>query len=495
MDTRQQSGKQELVSTGVSGLDTVLGGGLRPGQLYLLRGEPGIGKTTIGMQFLLEGAARGERCLHVTLSETKRELVLVADSHGWDLGGVEVFELTAAEQLSNFKNQHTVFHVSEVELMKTLETLMRVIQQHAPDRVVFDSLSEVRLLAGDSRRFRRQMLHLKAFLQQQEGTVILIDDSQEEADLQTLAHGAITLTHFTPEFGARRRQLQISKYRGMAAREGLHDFRIKRGGAVVYPRLISAESRPASQSIKRLPSGVDDLDEMVGGGLDRGSSALLVGPAGCGKSTVAAQYIFAAAQRGERSSIYLFDEARHLFLARCRSLKMPLHVLEDQGLVNLRQVDPAEFTPGEFLQRVRADVEDRGASIMVIDSVNGFMKAMPGEPYLSIHMHEMLSYLGQLNVTSLLIVAQQGLIGDMEQPVEISYLADSVLLFRFYELNGQLHPAVSMFKRRSGSHSRRIYELGFGESGLSVGPPVANLQGVLSGAPTPFLVKQVSDTG
>jgi circadian clock protein KaiC len=476
-------GATEAVPTGIAGLDDILSGGLPSGRMYLLQGEPGAGKTTLAMQFLLAGVAAGETCLYIALSETRAELEDVAESHGWNLANLQIHELDASDTLPEEMN--TLFDPAEVELRETADALLRSVERLSPTRVVFDSLSELRMLARDPLRFRRQVLALKEYFAGRECTVLLLDDEQAQSgdmQLRTVAHGVITLQHQSPEYGVDRRHLRVAKLRGRAYRGGYHDYVIARGGLVVFPRLIAAEHQgPITNGAAS--SGCKELDALVGGGFDRGTSTLLLGPSGTGKSAITAACVQAAAERGERSLVLLFEENRRTYLARSRSMGFGMDEHVEAGLVHVRQVDPAEMSPGELSALVRHEVESQGTRIVVLDSLNGYLVAMPGERYLVIQLHELLMYLAQLGVTSFLVVAQAGLIGTMAAPVDVTYLADAVVLTRFFEAEGVMRKAVSMLKKRSGPHEHSIRELRLGTDGLSLGEPLTALQGVMTGVP------------
>lgn len=482
-----------LVATGIAGLDDILGGGLTPNRLYLVEGDPGSGKTTLALQYLLEGRRAGEKGLYVTLSETKEELSGVAKSHGWSLDGVHICELIPSEESLLPEAQSRMFHPSEVELSETTIRVLEEVERVRPTRVVFDSLSEMRLLAQNPLRYRRQILALKQFFSGRKCTVLLLDDrTSEAADLQlhSLAHGVVTLEQLAPEYGAERRRLRVVKLRGIKFRGGFHDFVIVTGGLEVYPRLVAAEHRGPAQS-GQLASGVSAIDALLGGGFDRGTSALLMGPAGSGKSSLAMQYVFAAAERGERSILYAFDESSNTLLARMSGLGFDLKPHLDAGLVQIQQIDPAELSPGEFGHLVRKGVEQEGARLIVIDSLNGYLNAMPEERFLTIQLHELLTYLGQRGVLTMLVVAQHGLLGSgMQTPVDASYLADSVILFRYFEAQGRLRRAISVVKKRSGPHEDTLRELKLTSHGLWVGEPLTDYHGVLTGTPVSLQVSR-----
>jgi len=473
------------VSTGIEGLDDILGGGLTPSRLYLVQGDPGAGKTTLGLQFVIEGQRRGESVLYVSLSETRDELLAIAASHGMDFSRVPIFDLAADESLLP-ERQNTLFEPSEVELSEVTRALLAEVERVKPSRVVFDSLSELRLLAQSPLRYRRQLLSLKQHFVGRRSTVLLMDDRTSEPgdlQLQSLAHGVIELEQLAPVYGAERRRLRVAKMRGVPFRGGYHDFRIVKGGLSIFVRLVAAEHRPDFEP-GVLESGVPHLDEMLGGGLDFGTSALFLGPAGSGKSALAMQYAGAAARRGQRASCYLFDESLRTFEQRSTALGVPVAELMRKGMLLVRQVDPAEMSPGEMMAHVRDDVERREATMVVIDSLNGYLAAMPEENFLVVQLHELLSFLRQRGVVCLLVVAQAGLLGThMVSPVDVSYLADTVLMLRFFEARGQVRKALSVLKRRSGRHSTEIREMIFETTGLRIGAPLSDLEGVLTGVP------------
>jgi len=474
-------------STGIDGLDDVLSGGLTRNRLYLVEGVPGSGKTTLAMQFLMAGARLGEPVLYVTLSETDEELREVAASHNWDLEGIAIRELIPSEENLHPDDQYTMFHPSEVELTETTKTILADVDRVKPLRVVFDSLSELRLLAGNPLRYRRQILALKQFFAGRSCTVILLDDmtsTSHDLQVQSIAHGALRLEQMYPEYGGERRRLMVLKYRGVRFKGGYHDYVIEPGGLRVYPRLVAGEHRPTL--IKgRLPSGNPEIDQLLGGGLERGTSTLLIGAAGTGKSTFAAQFVASAAERQQRGTMFIFDESLNTLLARTESLNIPLRKHVESGMVLIKQIDPAELSPGELSQEIRQAVERDNVSVVVIDSLNGFLNAMPNERHLVIQLHEILTYLGNNNVVSLLIGAQQGLIGsNMISSVDASYLADGVVLMRYYEMNGEVRQAISVLKKRGGHHERTIRDITLTSSGISLGPPLRDFHGILTGVPT-----------
>jgi circadian clock protein KaiC len=473
-------------ATGTLGLDHILGGGFPPNRLYLIEGDPGAGKTTLALCYLLEGAKRGESGLYITLSETKEEIDAVAESHGWDLSALHVVELVASQESLTPDSQYTMYHPSETELGETTKRVLQEVERVKPRRVVFDSLSELRLLAQNPLRYRRQILALKQFFAGRKCTVLLLDDhTAEDSDLQvrSIAHGVLTLEQLSPEYGAERRRLRVVKLRGKAYKGGYHDFTIVRGGLCVFPRLVAADHHSGFHR-EKVHSGVGPLDQLLGGGLDRGTSTLVLGPAGSGKSSVAIQYAVAAAQRGDRAALFSFDESRETLLTRCKALGIDLQTQIERGHIAIQQVDPAELSPGEFVHSVRRQVEDHDCRILVIDSLNGYVNAMPQERFLIIQLHELLTYLGQKGVTTIMIVAQHGLMGtSVQSPVDLSYLADSVILTRYFELEGRVKKAISVVKKRSGAHEETIRELSLGQGGIQVGEPLDKLRGILTGVP------------
>ena len=477
-------GSLPLAGTGVAGLDAILGGGLPVSRLYLLDGAPGTGKTTLALQFLLDGFARGERGLYVTLSESREELNEVAASHGWTLDGIEVFEL-AAEDTEAMREAYTLFHPGEVELQEVLDRVFSAVEQSGARLVVLDSLSEMRLLARDPLRFRRQILVLKHFFSLRGCTVLLLDDKtapEGVLQLHSLAHGVIQLEHIALEYGAERRRLQVLKLRGRRFLGGYHDFRIRTGGLAVYPRIQRADDEATIRS-RPLPSGSPELDALLGGGLPSGTSILITGPAGTGKSVLATQYACAAASRGEKVRFYLFDERLGTFSLRAEGLGMDVRHLVADGRFALCQVEPTEWSPGEFAHHVVRAVEE-GVEMVVIDSINGYMQSMPEERLLPVHVHELLTYLSSRGVTSVLTLVQRGIFGSpVDEAADISYLADTVVLLRYFEVSGAVRQAISVVKKRSGDHERTIRECRVGRGGLHVGEPLHDFQGVLTGVP------------
>jgi circadian clock protein KaiC len=474
-------------SIGIAGLDEVLCGGLTPDRVYLVEGVPGSGKTTLALQFLLEGVRRGERVLYVTLSETESELHAIAQSHGWSLQGIDIRELSPSEASLRPDDQYTMFHPSEVELSETTRAILADVDRLKPRRIVFDSLSEMRLLAGNPLRYRRQLLALKQFFVGRMCTVVLLDDmtnTRHDLQVQSVVHGVIRLEQMNPEYGAERRRLIVLKYRGVAMRGGYHDYVIKRGGLVVFPRLV-ARDHAIEHPAGLLSSGVAEIDDLLGGGLERGSSTLIIGAAGTGKSSLATQFAVEAAARGEHAAMFVFDESLASLRRRSEGLGIGLSEHLAAERITAQQVDPAELSPGEFAHRIMHCVERRRARLVVIDSLNGYMSAMPEERYLIAQLHELLAYLGKAGVATILIAAHQGLIGSsMQAPVDASYLADAVVLMRYFEARGEVRQAVSVMKKRGSSHERTIREFRLTSEGLYVGEPLREFRGVLTGVPT-----------
>ncbi len=474
------------MATGIEGLDDILQGGFPANRIYLVEGEPGTGKTTLALQFLLEGVRLGEAGLFVTLSETKEELEASARSHGLSLDGLNIHELVPAGDTLKPESQYTIFHPSEIELSETTSAVLEEVERIKPQRVVFDSLSEMRLLAHDSLRYRRQILALKQYFIGRQCTVMLLDDKTSTANdmqLQSIVHGVLSLEHLAQEYGAERRRLRVIKLRGSRYRGGYHDFNIETGGVVVFPRLIAAEHR---QDFAKgyATSNVPELDSLLGGGLARGSSTLIIGPAGSGKSTLGAQFAAASALRGEKSAVFIFDEIVETYIGRAAGIGTDIQSHLDDKLITLRQVDPAELTPGEFADRVLRAVDRDGVRVVIIDSLNGYLNAMPEERFLTIQMHELLTVLNQRGVVTVLIMAQHGFLGDMGTPVDVSYLADTVLMLRYFEAEGAIRRAVSVIKKRTGAHENTIRELAITSRGIRVGAPLTKFRGVLTGTPT-----------
>lgn len=481
------SSSRVRAKTGVEGLDAILLGGLSVGHVFLLEGHPGTGKTTIALSFLLEGAKAGETGLYVTLSETEEELRDGAFSHGWEIGEkITIFEVVPPESLLNPEQEQTLLYSSDLELGETVRLILDAIEEHNPKRIVIDSLSEIRLLAQSSLRYRRQILALKHFFARRGVTVLLIDDLTSESHDKTvhsIVHGVVQLEELAPNYGAERRRLRVSKYRGQPYRGGYHDFSIRTGGLIVFPRLRAAEFRGGIARVVR-QSGIPELDALLGGGVEQGSSALILGPAGTGKSTFGFQFARAAIERGERAALMVFDEELGLLFDRTRKMGMDLERMRDEGTLVVTQVDAAELSPGEFAHQVRAIADQSEASTIIIDSLNGYQAAMPDETSLILHMHELLQYLNRRGQTTFLTVAQHGLVGEMRAPIDITYLADTVILLRYFEAAGKVRRAVSIIKKRTGAHEDTIREYAITSKGLELGRPLTDFQGVLRGTPT-----------
>ncbi|MDB4971138.1 MAG: kaiC 1 [Myxococcales bacterium] len=469
----------ERAATGIAGLDEVLGGGFPVGKVYLIEGDPGAGKSTLGLQFLRDGVARGERCVYAVLAESIKELRGLARSHGWSIDGIDLIESSGQSD-----SDYTLYHPSEVELSETSKSILNQIGDRKPQRVVIDSLSEVRLLAQDPLRYRRQILALKRYFDEQGATVLLLDflTGTDDRQLESLCHGIIHLGQLTPEYGGQRRRLRIKKMRESDFRDGYHDFVITQDGLDVFPRMVAAaHHRRDTYTPETCSSGLPELDSLLGGGLDRGTSTLLLGPAGSGKSTIAAQYAKAAVERGEKAAFFIFDEVPATLIVRGEGLGMGIREHIAKGRIVLRQVDPAQLSPGEFAQAVRRAVEVDGCTVIVIDSVNGYTSAMPEEHFLSAHLHELLAFLNQKSVVTIMVMTQQGLIGNMQQPIDLSYLADTIILLRYFEARSQIRQAISVVKRRTGRHERTIRELTMDGDGVHIGDPLNEFQGVISG--------------
>jgi circadian clock protein KaiC len=473
------------VRTGVPGLDDILCGGLSQNRVYLVEGSPGAGKTTLALQFLMEGVRNGEKGLYITLSETAEELQEIADSHGWSIDNLSLFQLVNDVGLDPDSEQ-SILHPSELELGETTKSIMSEVERVSPARVVFDSLSEMRLLAQNPLRYRRQILAIKNYFSTRKCTVILLDDKTAEPgdqQLHSIAHGVITLEQLAQEFGKERRRLNVVKMRGIKFRGGYHDFILDTGGIMAFPRLIAAEhGRDFSPVIRS--TGSSGLDELLGGGLVPGTSTLFVGPSGIGKTTLSIQAVLAALERGERAALYLFDEGLGTLFARSAALGMDIRPYIDSGDLLIKHIDPAELAPGEFAHMLRDSVENIGVSFIVIDSLNAYLQAMPGEKYLTLQMHELLAYLNQQGITTVLILGQHGLIGEVRSEVDLSYLSDATVLLRFFEANGRMRRAITVIKSRTNDHAQSIHELRFAANGIEIGEALKGFEGVLTGLPT-----------
>ncbi len=482
----------QRVSFGIAGLDDILYGGLPAGHVYLLEGTPGAGKTTIALRLVLSNCEAGRKVLYITLSESKQELHAVAASHGWKLDAVPIFELAPQEDSLRPEQQYSVFNPEDVELDHLTDLMSKKVDEVQPSVIIVDSLSELRLLARDSFRYRRQTLALKNFFEERNCTVLLIDSQTGDArepSVHSIVHGVISLEMLHREYGSERRRVRVQKIRGSKFREGFHDYRITTGGVVVHPRLVAAEYRH-DQRKDVLSTGIGELDTMLCDGIMRSTSTLLLGAAGVGKSSLASRFACTALDRGESAAIYLFDESMQVYLERSAGLGVDMKHYLDNGRLHLQQLDPAEIPPGEFVNDIRARVED-GASVVVIDSLNGWLNAMPGEQYLQLQMHELLSYLGTQGVTTFLVLAQQGVMGPMQTEIDVSYLADSIILMRYFEARGAIRKAVSIFKKRSGPHESTIREFQLRPGGILVGEPLRGFHGVLTGVPQ-FVDKEAS---
>jgi circadian clock protein KaiC len=477
----------EIAPTGVAGLDDVLRGGLSRGHLFLLEGEPGAGKTTIAIQFLLDGASRGERCLYVTLSETEEELRETMDSHGWTVPELfRIHQLAPSEDILAEDRRQSLLYSSDLELGETTRQLFEAIDEFKPERLVLDSLSEIRLLAQGSLRYRRQILAIKHYFSKLQTTVLFLDDLTAEAGDKTvhsIAHGVIRLQEIAPDYGAGKRRLRVSKYRGRQYRGGYHDFAIEYGGVRVFPRLVALEHR-SSYDRDKLSTGNPPFDALLGGGVEKGSSTLILGPSGTGKSLIAVTFAIAAMERGEKAAIFVFDEELELLYDRTLALGLDLKKHVANGTLFIQQVDAAQVTPGELSHRVRELVDSKGISAAIIDSINGYRAAMPEETSLILHLHELLQYLNRCGASTFMTVAQHGIVGTMEAPVDITYLADTVILLRYFEAQGEVRRAVSVVKKRGGAHESTIREFKIGHGGVALGEPLSAFTGVLLGVPT-----------
>jgi circadian clock protein KaiC len=481
---RQADGRLPRVPFGISGLDNILHGGLPAGHLYLLEGTPGAGKTTIALQFVLTACRSGQKALYITLSESRQELLAVARSHEWEVSAVPIFELTPQEDSLRAEHQYSVFNPEDVELNQLTDLISKKVDEVQPNVVVVDSLSELRLLARDGFRYRRQMLGLKNFFEERNCTVLLIDNQNPdryEPTVHSIVHGLMRLEVLEREYGSERRRLRVQKIRGSMFREGFHDYRITTGGVVVHPRLVAAEHRN-SRHREVLKTGIAELDSMLKGGIKRGTSTLILGAAGVGKSSLSSRFVCTALERGESAASYIFDETTQVYVERSLGLGVDLQPHIDSGKLHLQQVDPAELPPGELVNEIRRRVSE-GATVVVIDSLNGWLKAMPGEQYLQLQMHELLTYLSGQGVATFLVLAQQGVMGPMQAEVDVSYLADAIILLRYFEALGDIRKAISIFKKRSGAHESTIREFRMLSGRIAIGEPLTEFQGVLTGVP------------
>lgn len=489
----EKSGERKLlqeggpVTTGLPTLDYILRGGYAANRVHLIEGEPGAGKTTLGLQFLLEGRRKNERCLYITLSEGRGELIHVAGTHGWTMDGIEIFELVPPELSLDPDREQSILYASDLELGETLRLVMEEVERVAPARVVFDSLSEIRLLSQGALKFRRQVLALKHFFATRHCTVLFLDDltqSEEDLGLHSLAHGVIRLEQVAQVYGAERRRLRVFKMRGRAFHGGFHDYIIRTGGLEVFPRLV-AGSHPDKGSFREpASSGIEGLDALVGGGLDYGTSTLIVGPSGCGKSTIAMRYVQTALDRGEKALFVSFDETERVFFHRARGLGWDLTEAVESGQLVFRQIDPAELSPGEFAGAISKSVEQDGATVVVLDSLTGYQHAMPEEQFLLLQMHELLTYLNQQGILTFVILAQSGMVGTMQTPIDMTYLSDAALLLRFFEADGEIRRAISVIKKRTGAHENAIREMAIDGKGVQVGEKLQGFRGILTGVPT-----------
>ena len=480
-------------ATGVPGLDEILSGGFTKGALFLVEGNPGTGKTTLALRFLIEGAAEGERTLYITLSETRDELLRGAASHGWTLDpNIEIFELLPPESVVNADQQQSLLYSSDLELGETIKLIFDAVDRIQPERIVLDSLSEIRLLAQSSLRYRRQLLALKHYFARRKTTVLAIDDLTTDAADKTahsIAHGVVRLEELIPTYGSERRRIRVMKYRGRPFRGGFHDFMIRTGGLEIFPRLVSKEHVAAGPTAV-FSSGISELDALLGGGIETGSSTLILGPAGSGKSLIGFQFVAAAIKRGEKAALFVFDEELGLMFRRTKAMGIDLQAFHEEGNLIIEQVDAAELSPGEFTHRVRRCVEDSAVRTVIIDSLNGYQQAMPEEQSLILHMHELLQFLNRSGIATFLTVAQHGLVGDMKTPVDVTYLADNVILLRFFEAEGRVRRAISIIKKRTGAHEDTIREFKISNRGMSLGDPLHHFHGVLRGVPT-YIGKKV----
>lgn len=479
------AGANECIDIGVPGLDAILKGGLPRNRLYLVEGDPGTGKTTIGLQFLLRGAELGETCLYVTLSESRDEIESVARSHGWNLDSVVIHDLTTSGNSLHDDSHYTVFHPAEVELDETTRLVLSQIEALNPSRVVIDSLSEMRMLARDALRFRRQIGSLKQYFIGKRCTVMMLDDRTSDVSdrqLESIAHGVIRLSYNDVEYGRQRHNLRVVKMRGINFQSGNHDFNIEKGGVVVFPRISATGPGLQGPVTGEIATDIPNL-ELLMGGLDYGTTTIFTGPAGIGKTSLALTYAYQAAKKGDRTAVYMFDETLGTLYKRMAALGMDLEPLVNSGLITLRFINLAELTPGELGHMVRVEVEENGAKLVLIDSLNGYLTATSQRQFITMQFHELIGYLNRKGVATILIVGQMGLIGPMTTPIDMSYLADTVVLMRYFEADGSVRQAISVLKKRSGWHERTIREFRIAPGGIQVGDPLTQFQGVLTGIP------------
>jgi circadian clock protein KaiC len=482
---QQNGSRSPFLSSGIPGLDEILRGGFIRDRLYLVEGAPGSGKTTLALQYLLEGARQGEAVLYITLSESKIELESVAASHGLSLERVHIHEVLPAETILDPDEQYTIFRPTDVETSATTHEILAVMEAIQPARVVLDSLTELQLLASSSLMYRRQVLALRKFFSNRSCTALLLNDrTNGQGDLHTrsIANAVISLDRMATDYGGIRRRVEVIKYRGVAFREGIHDYRIRHGGLVIYPRLVASESREVTEQ-KQFGSGLPELDQLLGGGIEQGTSTLVVGPSGTGKSSLAAQFVVAALERQQQAAIFLFEESISTFLHRADSLGFGLRAHLAAGRLALVQVDPAQLSPGEFVHDV-CQLASEGSKVIVLDSLNGFLNAMPNEKQLAAHLHELLTYLGQRGVSTFLVAVEQGIIGaTINAEINASYIADNVIMLRYFETTGEVRQAISVFKKRVGQHERTIRQMSITPSGIQIGPVLRQFRGVLTGVP------------
>ncbi|GGY73922.1 serine/threonine protein kinase [Cellvibrio zantedeschiae] len=482
--TTQEHLTNAFLRSGITSLDEILRGGFTRDRLYLIEGSPGSGKTTLALQFLLAGVKQGESLLYITLSETAVELRSIAMAHGWSLEGIHIHEVLPSERVLDPDEQYSIFHPSDVEMGTTTKAILDMVDEIKPTRLVLDSLSELRLLASNPLIYRRQVLAFKQFITSRSCTTLFLDDrTSSDGDLQvrSIAHGVISLKRMTTDYGGIRRRLEVIKYRGVAFREGLHDYKIQYGGLAIFPRLVAAESREFFLQ-NQFASGIEELDSLLGGGLEEGSSTLIIGPPGTGKSTLASQFVLSCLNQDKKAAMFIFEESISNMLNRADNLDIGLRSGMTSGKLSLHQIDPAQLTPGEFMACV-CRAADAGAKVIVIDSLNGFLQAMPSEKLLGTHMHELLTYLGQRSVITLLVGVQQGMLGGMSSGIDASYLADNVILLRYYEAFGEVQQAISVVKKRGSSHERTIRRMEIGSNGIQIGPVLREFHGILTGVP------------